>query len=240
MQYKLTQEIVSLRGLEDFPSLSSRTSAFYQQYLQKEKSEVVALKDECLADLITSGIGETCLQVGDRISNFMLPNIDGKLVNIEMLLKRGPLVISFYRGSWCGFCNLEMRALQEAVPFIRDAGGDLIAISPDISEGTRDVSSTFGIDFEILTDKGNVVAKAFGLSYVMDDRLRPVYKDDFDIDIPGINGDDTWNLPITATYVVNTEGYIVKAFTNPDHTQRLEPSDIVLTLYELASTTSGA
>jgi peroxiredoxin len=219
--------------LDSLPSLAEKTSAFYQQYLRKEKPDVILLKSECQDALTKRGIGRTCLQVDERIPMFELPNVGGKAVGVVKLLERGPVVISFYRGSWCGFCNLEMRALQDALPLIRDAGGELIAISPDVSDGTADVVDTYELGFDLLTDRGNAVAQQFGLTYAMDERLRPLYKDEFGIDIGQYGGDNSWILPITATYIVDRSGVIVEAFTDPDHTRRLEPRDIVLGLRAL-------
>jgi len=226
----------SLDPLDDVPSLSEKTSAFYQQYLRKEKPEVIRLKSACQDELTASGIGRSCLQAGDRIPPFNLPNLAGETVDAATLLARGPLVLSFYRGSWCGFCNLEMRALQDALPFIREAGGELVAISPDVSEGPAEVVDTYGFEFELLTDRGNAVARQFGLTYAMDERLQPLYKDEFGIDIGGYSGEGSWDLPITATYIVDRSGVIVEAFTDPDHTHRMEPRDIVLRLRALRET----
>jgi len=223
----------SREPLDELPSLAAQTSAFYEQYLRKEKPAVVQLKSECQNALSASGIGRACLQAGDRMPRFTLPNLAGQAVDSSALLARGPLVISFYRGSWCGFCNLEMRALQEALPFIREAGAELVAISPDVSDGPAEVVDTYGFAFELLTDRGNRVARQFGLAYSLDERLRPLYKNEFGIDIGHYSGEDSWDLPITATYVVDSEGLIVEAFTDPDHTHRMEPRTIVETLRAL-------
>ncbi|MBA2675451.1 peroxiredoxin-like family protein [Ramlibacter sp.] len=225
--------------LDSLPSLAEKTSAFFQQYLRKEKPEVIALKAQVQAELTASGIGKTCLQAGAKMPMFVLPNANGETVAAEALLARGPLVISFYRGAWCGFCNLEMRALQDAVPFIREAGGELVAISPDVSDGPSELAETFGVDFDLLLDRGNAVARAFGLTYAMDERLRPLYKDGFGIDIGSYNEDPSWELPLTATYIVDGSGTIVEAFTDPDHTQRMEPRDIVLRLRSLRGAQAG-
>jgi len=229
----ITNESLRPSASEERSLLSERTAALYQQFLRREPAEVVQLKDACLSDLVASGIGRSCLQVGDVVPLFNLRNPLGRQVSAAALLESGPLVISFYRGSWCGFCNLEMRALQEAHPAIREAGATLVAISPDVSDGTRDIAAMYDLQFDLLFDRGNEVARQFGLSYAMDERMRPIYKDRFGIDIAEFNADGAWLLPLTATYVADRTGRIVQAFTDPDHTVRLEPGDIVRTLRAL-------
>lgn len=227
MPYSTDDRRQTLPPLESLPSLAARTSAFYQQYLRKERPEVIALKAACQTSINESGIGERCLNDGDTMPLFCLPNAHGKQVSAADLLDKGPLVISFYRGSWCGFCSLEMKALQEALPYIREAGGELIAISPDVSQGPAEVIDALGLDFELLCDRGGEVSRQFGLNYLMDSRLHGIYKNDFGIDIGAINEDPDWQLPITATYIVGRDRRILQAFTDPDHTVRLEPADIV-------------
>ncbi len=227
MPHSTDDRLDTLPPLESLPSLAARTSAFYQQYLRKERPEVIALKAECQESINNSGIGERCLTEGDTMPPFCLPNAHGKLISTTDLLDKGPLVISFYRGSWCGFCSLEMKAMQEALPYIREAGGELLAISPDVSQGPAELIDTLGLDFELLSDRGGEVSRQFGLNYLMDSRLHGIYKDNFGIDIGAINEDPGWQLPITATYVVGRDHRILQAFTDPDHTVRLEPADIV-------------
>ncbi|MEH1969552.1 peroxiredoxin-like family protein [Nostoc sp.] len=224
---KISPCFENLKPLDQMTSLTSLTEAFYQQYLNKEKPEIISIKKQATKELVESGIGKICLQTGDKIPIFSLPNVAGDQVNIVDLLARGPLVISFYRGSWCGYCNLEMRVLQKALPYIRAVGADLIAISPEKLTEACDLIETFQIEFPILSDRDNMIAKQFGLVYTMPPQLQPIFRDKFDINVPEKNGNDSWELPITATYIVAPDRTIIHAFTDPNHTHRLEPRDII-------------
>jgi peroxiredoxin len=218
--------------LASLPTLGSRTEAFYQDYLKHAAPEIIELKAISTRELVAGGIGERCLQLGDAIPAFSLDTADGRPVSSAALLANGPLVISFYRGGWCGYCTLELGALQDVHAHLRAAGASLVAICPELPDGVRETTELLDLDFDILVDAGNAVASAFGLSYPFDPALRELYCDTFGIDIPKANGDDSYLLPITATYLVGADGRIMMADTNPDHTKRLEPRLLVEALLE--------
>jgi peroxiredoxin len=223
-------DLIALAGLdplESLPSLSKRTEAFYQDYLKNASPEIIRMKEISTKELLASGIGERCLQVGGQIPDFSLPTASGRIVSAAALLDAGPLVISFYRGGWCGYCNLELNALQEIYPYLKICGANLVAICPELPTGIEETIELQGLEFDILVDAGNTIATAFGLSYPFDPALRTLYCEKFDIDIPKANGDNSYLLPITATYLIDTDGYIRIADTNPDHTKRLEPRSLV-------------
>ncbi len=182
--------------------------------------------------LIQSGIDKNAKKAGDKIPDFTLPNSRGEDVAVSDLLKKGPLVISFYRGAWCPYCNLEFKALNDAYPAIREYGAELIAISPNLREKTAQFAAENPFQFDLLSDEGNRVAGEFGLVFTLPDELRPIYEQ-FGINIPDYNGPDNYDIPIPATYVVNTDGSIVHAYVNPDYTQRMEPDEIVSILQKM-------
>ena len=185
-------------------------------------------------ELINSGFAERTLTEGDEIPQIILPNADGKTINVNSMFKDGPVVISFYRGAWCPYCNLELNALQKALPEIKSLDAQLIAISPNASDNSISSIEKHGLEFEVLTDAGNKIAKEFRLVFNLAEELRPIYKQ-FNFDIPKFNGDESWELPIPATYIVNTDGKIVHAFVNADYTQRIEPTEIISKLKELTA-----
>ena len=213
--------------LDQLPSLRARTEAFYQDYLINASPDIIRRKAISTAELKASGIGSRCLGVGAAMPTFTLPTPAGHMVSSSVLLARGPLVVSFYRGGWCGYCNLELSALQDVRAHLAAAGASLVAICPELPERVQETADLLGIEFDILCDAGNAVAGAFGLSYPFDPNLRELYCSTFGIDIPKANGDDSYLLPITATYLVGTDGAILLADTNPDHTQRLEPRALI-------------
>ncbi|RMF03079.1 MAG: AhpC/TSA family protein [Chloroflexi bacterium] len=176
-----------------------------------------------------AGLEAQSLQVGDKIPPFALGNAVGQTVSADDLLKAGPLVISFYRGAWCPYCNLELRTLQQALPDIRAAGGQLVAISPNQPDSSLSSVEKHGLTFEVLSDVGNHVARQFGLVFSVGSDVRPMFQK-VGFDIPGQNGDDTWEIPVPATYVVNPAGQVVYRFVDPNYTRRAEPADIVAAL----------
>ena len=195
-------------------------------------AEKLAVMAQATTELINSGIAEQTLQVGDTLPPINLPNALGKTVNTQDLLTEGALVISFYRGQWCPYCNLELRALQQALPEFKALGASLVAISPQNPDNSLSTTEKNELTFEVLSDVGNQVARQLGLVFQIPEQLRPIYQS-FGIDLPEHNGDETFELPIAATYVINRDGKVVYAFVNPDYTQRAEPADIVAAVANL-------
>jgi len=185
--------------------------------------------------LANSGMTDEGLTEGDTIPSFSLPNATGQNVPIQKLLKSGPVVISFYRGGWCPYCNLELRALQAALPEIQALGANLVAISPQTPDNSLSIAEKHHLSFEVLSDVGNQVARQFGLVFTVPETLRPIYQS-FGIDLPAHNGDDSFELPIPATYIVNCNGTIVHAFVKVDYQQRQDPEGILTVLKNLKFT----
>ncbi|MCG6937869.1 MAG: AhpC/TSA family protein [Gammaproteobacteria bacterium] len=185
-----------------------------------------------LEALIAAGIAENSMNKGDFFPEFVLPNANNDLRSLNNFLSHGPLVISFYRGAWCPYCNLEINALQKSLPDIIAAGGQLVAISPQTPDKSADQISISRLTFEVLSDAGNKLAKDCGLVFALPEALRPVYQS-WQIDIPGFNGDNSFELPIPASYIIDTDGKIHYAFAEMDYTKRLEPSIIIEQLKSL-------
>ncbi|MDJ0703536.1 MAG: peroxiredoxin-like family protein [Leptolyngbyaceae cyanobacterium MO_188.B28] len=194
--------------------------------------EIKQVMGKATEDLVKSGITDQSLNTGDTAPNFSLPNATGQTVAISDLLANGPVVISFYRGQWCPYCNLELRALQEALPEIQSLGAKLAAISPQTPDNSLSTTEKNELTFEVLSDVGNQVARQFGLVFSLPEELRPIYQG-FGIDLPAHNGDKTFELPIPATYVIKSDGAIAHAFVDPDYTKRMDPADIVAALRSL-------
>ena len=150
-------------------------------------------------------------------------------------LATGPVVISFYRGAWCPFCTLEIQALGESVKAIEDIGASLLAISPQSLEAACKTAEDNGIPFDLLSDERNDVAREFGIVFHLQDEIQSIYKE-FGLDLALVNGDDSFDLPVPATYILDGDGTIRLAFVDPDYTRRLDPSEIINTLRELRNT----
>lgn len=173
-----------------------------------------------------SGLAGRALGVGDVAPGFALPDAAGRAISLSGLLTTGPVVISFYRGAWCPYCNLELRALQEALPGIRDAEATLVAISPNLPDASMSVIERHELAYPVLSDVGNMVARGFGLVFTVPDDLEAAYRD-MGIDVGTANGSDDWEIPIPATYVIDHDRTIVYAFVDADYRNRAEPSDVV-------------
>jgi peroxiredoxin len=195
----------------------------------KAPAEALAIMRRVTDELIASGQAERALKAGDRAPAFTLPNSNDKPVALTDMLAKGPLVVTFYRGVWCPYCNLDLQALEAAAGEIRSRGGLLVAISPQTTANSRKSQRNNHLSFPILSDKGSDVAAAFGIRWMVPDDLREVYKQ-LGSDLPAFNGEQSWTLPMPARYVIDQDGIIAYAEINPDYKQRPEPSDVFATL----------
>lgn len=185
------------------------------------------------AELIASGAAQRSLKTGDNAPAFELPDADGRKASSAELLARGPLVVTFYRGFWCPYCNLELQAIQEALPDIVGRGAGVVAISPQTAANSRRSMRDNKLSFAILSDARNDVAAKFGLRFTLPDDLIALYRDGFKNDLAIVNGDDSWTLPMPARFVIDQSGTIAYAEVNPDYTRRPDPSELMPTLDRL-------
>jgi peroxiredoxin len=186
------------------------------------------------AELKASGQESRALKVGDKAPNFVLKDADGNSLSSAELLTRGPLIVTFYRGAWCPYCNMELKALEASLPSYRANGALLVAISPQTAANSRKSIRNNGLTFPILSDPGNETANKFGLRYTLPDYLIALYKA-MKNDLPGFNGDPSWSLPMPARYVLDSDGLIAYAEVNADYTQRPDPEDLLPVLKQLSS-----
>lgn len=208
-------------------SLQARLDAFKADFEAgkppyQAPPSVIATMRRATADLIASGAAGRARKAGDRAPAFTLTDGNGQAHSLAGLLAQGPLIISFYRGVWCPYCNMELQALQAALPAFRAAGAHLVAISPQTAANSRKSQRENGLAFPILSDPGNGVAAAFGLRFALPDDLADLYRQ-LGNNLPAVNGDDSWTLPMPARYVIGQDGIIRYAEVNPDYTRRPEP-----------------
>src|SRR5437868_8416556 len=174
---------------------------------------VIETMHRATAELIESGAAQRAKKAGDIAPSFSLNDPEGNVVNSTDLLKGGPLIVSFYRGVWCPYCNMELQALQEALPEVRRLGASLVAISPQSAVNSRKSARHNSVEFPILSDPGNEVAAAFGLRFRLPDYLIELYKQ-LRNELPAFNGDDSWTLPMPGRFVIGPEGIIRYAEVN--------------------------
>lgn len=213
-------------------SLQVELDELYQGFTQKVPPDVLNTMLDATRRLVDTGIAEKSLKLGEKAPDFNLPNPNGEQVGLQGLLEKGPVVLNFYRGGWCPYCNLELKAYKDKLPEIEGLGASLIAISPQTPDNSLSTAEKQGLEFEVLSDEGNKTADQFGLVFTLADELHDLYKS-FGLDIPKFNGDDTWELPLPGTYVVDKDGTVKYAYANADYTKRAEPEDVISVLKEL-------
>jgi peroxiredoxin len=212
-------------------TLQARLDAFKADFVAGKPpynapAQVHVVMKRATDELIASGQAGRTLKVGDKAPVFTLNDPEGNPVSSAELLSKGPLVISFYRGVWCPYCNMELQALEAALPQYLDLGANLVAISPQIQANSRKSVRQNHLSFPILSDAKSQVAEAFGLRFKLPDYLVDLYKG-FGNDLPTFNDDPSWVLPMPGRFVIGQDGLIKYAEVNPDYTQRPEPTDLL-------------
>ena len=210
-------------------SLKAQIDAYNVQKDAKLPADVLALMNTTNEELIAQHIKDNALQIGQKVENFSLANHNGENIELADLLKKGPIIISFYRGGWCPYCNLELKALNDYLPQFKTQSAQLVAISPQLPDETLSTAQKNDLEFDVLSDVSNKVADQFGLLFTLDERIQALYTQ-FGIDFEHYYGDKSFKLPLPATYVINQEGVITYAFLNEDYTLRAEPTDIMAAL----------
>jgi len=191
--------------------------------IPQEKYAVMKASTEAL---IAGELSKKTLKVGDDFPSFELPNATGKTIHSSDLLKGSALVVSFYRGGWCPYCNMELRALQQILPQLKASDVELVAISPETPDNSLSTSEKNELSFEVLSDIDNAFAKQLGLVFQMPEDLREVYHS-FKIDVVKHNGNEDYELPMPATFVIDKTGKVLYAFAPEDYTERLDPVKIL-------------
>lgn len=198
----------------------------------KPNKEALDTMHHATAELIASGQAQRAKKAGEVAPEFILKDPDGKPVASRDLLAKGPLIVSFYRGVWCPYCNFELQALQDALPEFDARGASLVAISPQTAPNSRKSQRDNKLSFPILSDVRSEVADAFGIRFALSDDLVALYKS-FKNDLPTFNDNPVWVLPMPARYVIGRDGIIAYAEVNPDYTHRPDPSELLPVLDRL-------
>ena len=196
-------------------------------------SSVIETMHRATDELKASGLAERAKKVGDKAPVFTLRDPEGNVVSSHDLLAKGPLIVSFYRGVWCPYCNMELQALQGALPEFEKLGASLVAISPQTAPNSRRSTRENKLSFPILSDEKGQVGEAFGLKFKLPDYLVDLYKS-LKNELPAFNDDPEWTLPMPARYVIGQDGTILYSEVNPDYTRRPEPEDMLPTLRKAA------
>ena len=189
--------------------------------------ERMALGERAIGDLFATGIEERILPVGAAAPEFALNDASGRLVGSADLLALGPLVVKFFRGRWCPYCVTELEAWRELHPQLREAGALLVAVSPQTSRQSDFMAGQHKLPFPILADEGCAVAGQFGLAYTAPDYMRDYYRSIL-VNIPFLNGENSWRLPLPATFVLDRDRTVLYAQAYADHRVRPEPEEALM------------
>ncbi len=213
-------------------TLTEELAEFVKGFAVRAPAERRAAMEKATRDLTASGLADRARGVGDIAPDFTLPDAAGRQVALRDLLARGPVVLTFYRGGWCPYCNMELRAYQRILPELTTLGASLVAISPQIPDKSLSTAEKNELTFPVLSDVGLHVAEAFGLAFDLPAELQPLYAASGNV-LPVVNGDGAWRLPIPATYVIGKDGRIMLASVDPDYRNRLDPTEVLAVLAPL-------
>jgi len=210
-------------------SLKKKLAAFAEEMSNNAPQEVLETMGAEISELVSKQQSRHALKAGDRAPNFSLQDSTGNIIELNEVLRRGPVFLSFNRGNWCPFCSLEFKALQESVNEVEKKSGTILVISPQLPEKSQKLQQENGITYPILFDEANKVAEQYGLVFTLPEVLRPIHED-FGMDIPAHNGDQSYRLPYPATLAINTNGIITYSFINANWMDRAEPSEVIAAL----------
>jgi peroxiredoxin len=209
------------------PSYKEQVQILKNHQKSNAPDEILSVFIQEQQEMIQSEIGKNALQQGSKAPLFTLPNATGNLISLKDALSKSNVVLTFYRGTWCPFCNLQLKMYQDILPQIKSLGASLIAVSPMTPDNSLTFKEKNSLEFEVLSDHGNLVSSQYGIVYTV---LRKAIDITLKMgqDTPSVfNGTDKWELPLPATFIINKEGVIVARFLDKDYTKRMEPQEIV-------------
>jgi peroxiredoxin len=197
-------------------------------------AEIARLISGDIESLRDSGILDRAAKPGDRWPAAALTDALGRPFDLAALVADRPVVVTFYRGGWCPYCNLELRAWQKALPELDAAGAALVAVSLELPDHSLSTAEKNGLAYPVLSDAGGALAAALGIRFTLSEAVRPFYERAGHA-LPDRHGDGAWTLPMPATFVVAKGGRIAAAFVEPDYRRRAEPAEALAALRALAA-----
>lgn len=198
-----------------------------------------AILEAATASLAADVARRPLLAPGDPAPDFTLPNVRGEMVGLGDWLAKGPVVLAFYRGGWCPYCNIQLRALQQVLPEMTALGASLVAIAPQAPDDTLSTAEKNALTFDVLSDAACAVADLYGIAFELPDALKPIYADVGNT-LPDRNASDDWRLPIPATFVIAPDGRLAFVDIDADYRNRAEPADIIAALRRIAPGAAAA
>ncbi len=212
--------------MEHGPTLGDQLAAQKNGFRQRAAPERVAMMENATAGLRATGIESSALQMGDQAPDLTLPDALNRPVRLSTLWTQGPLVLIFYRGGWCPYCNLELRAWQQQLTELSRLGAQLVAVSPQTPDNSLSTAEKNGLAFAVLSDSALQAATDFGVAFELPPELIALYGQ-MGNDLPVLHGQGRWMLPVPATYVIDRNGRIAYAHVDADYRERAEPVDVL-------------
>ncbi|KAJ5910488.1 hypothetical protein N7504_005131 [Penicillium tannophilum] len=203
-------------------ALTAELSTTYNQFLETAPKEVSEVITEAVANFKSTYDSAKAIQPGTTFPKFQLSDATGQKVTLDDLLGKGAILVSFYRGEWCPFCNLELRALQSHLDEFHKKGVTLVAISPELPDQSLSTSEKLSLKFPVLSDVDNKLAKQLGLLFPQPKAMQTVF-DTFGVDWKQRYGNDDLEVPVPATFLVDKKGIVRNSFVNPEYQHRLDP-----------------
>jgi peroxiredoxin len=219
----------------NMPSLKSQLEARKTESLKKMPPEKSVAAQKAIDDIAASGMLSRAMKIGDKAPDFELGNASGERVKLSDYLKKGSVILTWYRGGWCPYCNLSLRALQERLTDFKNCGANLLALSPELPDKSMNTIEKQQLQFEVLSDNDNKVARQFGIAFKLPQSIKEGYKKT----LMTYNGNEGDELPLSATYIIDKNGCIRYAFLNADYRERAEPNDLLAALKQLSASQSG-
>lgn len=189
-------------------------------------TEILEIFGKSIRDLKAENIEENSIGTGDIFPDFSLPNTNNEIVALKELLKNGKVIVAFFRGSWCPYCNLELKALQDNLKQITDKSATLVAISPQTADYSEELKGNHQLDFELLTDKNNTLAKQLGISFGLQNYVVPVYGS-LGIELSEYNENDNNELPVPAVFAIDINGRITYKFVDTNYMNRINIQELI-------------
>ena len=218
-------------GLENTISLQATLDNAKNAWEAKAPDQIKEIYAEGIADVVRQNLITTAKKNDDIAPEFTLTNATGKEVTLSEYLKKGPVVLTWYRGGWCPYCNMTLHYLQEQLPTIQLKGANLLALTPELPDKSMSTAEKHQLQFEVLSDVGNKAAKDYGIVFKLTDDVAASYQKGFNLH--GYNGDESNELPLAATYVINQDGAIVYTFLDAEYRNRAEATEIFKALDSL-------
>ena len=205
--------------------LQDELDALRDKCYENTPAHIWRVRQEAIRDLIATGIAERAIHAGDRAPRFRLRDSDGKVISSQELLNDGPVLIIFYRGGWCPYCDLDLHSIQRVARQLRLAGASIVAVSQQSPRQTRSTERRVGLSFPSFVDRGGEVARAFGLRWKLSRELRAA-EIESGLDLAAVNDESSWTLTMPARYVIGPEGVVEYADISADYTRRCDPTEL--------------